>query len=87
MSLGRSFTLVETDSGIEQIYVRLLEEGTEVFRPVEAKTLGRSKFKILDIEDYGELDEIWEFPPGSIVFCKRFSFGDSEVFLAVRFSE
>jgi hypothetical protein len=46
------------------IYVALLVERVDVWRPVEAKELGSRRYLILGpVPD----DETWEFPPGSIV--------------------
>jgi hypothetical protein len=49
------------------IYVRLLGEGTEVFRPVQALELGNGLFRLEATSDYDPEDEIWEFVPGSDV--------------------
>ena len=49
------------------IYVRLLNEGTECSRPTTALNLGNGLFKILPTPDYDPDDEVWEFPPDSIV--------------------
>jgi hypothetical protein len=50
-----------------KLFVRLLDEGTEVFRPVEATDLGGGLYRILPFEDAVKDDEVWEFPPGSVV--------------------
>jgi len=57
------------DSTIKRvkIYVRLLNEGTEVSRPTQALDLGDGLFEILPTEGYDPEDETWEFPPGSVV--------------------
>ncbi len=55
------------NTDMQQIYVRLLDEGTEVFRPAEAEPLPDGCFKLLPTEGYDPEDEKWEFPPGSIV--------------------
>jgi hypothetical protein len=48
------------------IFIRLLEEGTEVYRPVNALEVGESVYRI---EDCMPEDEIWEFQSGDIVYC------------------
>ncbi len=58
-------------TGIEVIYVRLLNENTYVCRPVEAIKLDDFTFRILPTEDYDPYDEEWEFPPGKIVRCRK----------------
>ena len=50
-----------------EIYVRLLDEGTEVYRPVRATHLGSSIYLIDPQAPYNVADETWEFPPGSRV--------------------
>jgi hypothetical protein len=54
-----------------RIYVRLLDEGTEVGRPTEGLDLGGGFFKILPNEHYDPEEEKWEFPPGSVVRGER----------------
>jgi len=49
------------------IYIRLLGEGTDVFRPTQAEELTAGRFKLLPTPDYDPDDERWEFIPGSIV--------------------
>lgn len=67
-----------------KIYVRLLNEGTEVSRSTEALDLGNGLFELLPTPDYDPEDEDWEFCPGSVVRCER-RFGSSgEHLLAVR---
>lgn len=65
------------------IYVRLLDEGTEVSRPTEALDLGANLFKILATQDYDSEDEKWEFPPGSIVRRRRVHDSEGEHWLAI----
>lgn len=51
------------------IYIPLLNEGTDVIRPTKGLSLGESQFKVLPTPGYtAELEE-WQFPPGSIVTC------------------
>jgi hypothetical protein len=46
------------------IYVYLPKERVDVWRPVEAEELESGRYRILGPVPE---DEIWEFPPGSIV--------------------
>jgi len=73
-------------SNIEKVkvFVRLLDEGTEVSRPTEAINLGNGLFKILPTPDYDPKDEIWEFPPGAVVRCKTCHDNTGEYLLAVQ---
>lgn len=50
-----------------EIYIRLLNEGTECSRPTQALDLGNGLFKVLPTSNYSSADEVWEFPPESIV--------------------
>lgn len=49
------------------IHVRLLHEGTDCSRPTQALDLGNGLFKVFPTSDYDPSDEVWEFPPDSIV--------------------
>jgi hypothetical protein len=50
--------------GTRTIYVYLSEEAVDVWRPVEAEELDSGLYRILGPVPE---DEIWEFPPGSVV--------------------
>jgi hypothetical protein len=60
-----------TSSTEREIYIRLLNEGTEVSRPTKAVDLGSGIFIVLPTADYDPEDETWEFPPGSRVRCEK----------------
>jgi hypothetical protein len=52
----------------DRIYVALLDEGVDVWRPVEAERLGPDIFRIIgDIPE----GESWAFQPGDIVRCRE----------------
>lgn len=53
-----------------KIYIELLEEGTPTWRPTNAEKISEDLYRVLTIDDYDPEDEIWEFPPGSIVRVK-----------------
>jgi hypothetical protein len=53
------------------VYVRLLDEGTDVMRPTSAKKIGSDVYRLIAPEDYDGEYEIWEFVPGSIVRCEQ----------------
>ena len=53
--------------GIVLVYMRLLNEGTEVYRPVHAQRLEGERVQILAPEEYDPDDEEWEFKPGTVV--------------------
>jgi len=62
------------------IFVALLDEGVEVWRPVEARPLAHDLFRIVGVEP-DVADERWQFPAGAIVRCelKMFSTGQAEL--------
>ena len=55
------------------IFVALLNEGTEVWRPVSAKAFGDNEFEILGIVPP---QESWQFLPGVRVRCTEKVFAD-----------
>ena len=50
------------------IYVALLNEGTDVWRPVQALRRANGVFEIVSRNDDPE-SEYWQFSPGSLVRC------------------
>ncbi|HSR12011.1 MAG TPA: hypothetical protein VLS90_11270 [Thermodesulfobacteriota bacterium] len=67
-----------------KIYVRLLDEGTEVSRPTECVDLGNGRYRLLATSDYDSEHERWEFPPNSVVHAERRRGSVGDYFLAVR---
>jgi hypothetical protein len=59
MATGTSMT--------ETIYVALLDEGVEVWRPVQALRRAGDLFQIVSKND--SETETWEFPSGALVRC------------------
>ena len=53
------------------VYVKLLDEGTVVFKPVSAIKLTEETYKLDGWDSYDPIDEVWEFPPGSIVVIEK----------------
>jgi hypothetical protein len=52
-----------------EIYIPLLNEGTDVLRPTRGLLLGQDVVRVLATTDYDPAIEEWEFPPGSRVQC------------------
>ncbi len=52
-----------------QIYVALLDENVDVWRPVQAERQRDGVYRILD-QPYDRETESWEFEPGDLVFCE-----------------
>jgi hypothetical protein len=65
----------------ETIYVPLLDEGTDVWRPVEGMRLAENVYMVLGVVPD---DETWAFPPGSRVRCEpRRVQGEAEQLVAM----
>lgn len=64
---------VETGSSTStiEIYIPLLNEGTDVLRPTHGLVLGSNEVQVLATPNYDPADEEWEFPPGTKVKCVR----------------
>jgi hypothetical protein len=59
-----------------QIFVPLLNEGTNVWRPVEAEHLGDDRYRIMQEQPE---DEDWPVALGQIVQCTPHRFADGAV--------
>jgi hypothetical protein len=64
---------------IIDIYVALLNESVDVWRPVKARKIGSNVYQITEAE-IPEGEE-WEFGPGSVVNCKENTFANGSVAL------
>ena len=71
----------------ETVYVPLLDEGTDVWRPAPARKVGDATYELLRPSDYNPDDEHWQFPPGSLVQCALRRNADGEFLAAVRLQE
>lgn len=71
----------KTGSSIKhtEIYVQLLNEGTKVYRPAPAFSVGPNVVIILLPDTYDPEDEEWEFKPGTTVRTRPQTFSDGEV--------
>lgn len=52
------------------VYVGLLDEGTQCWRPVEAERLTSGDYVLVGTNE-SDGDEIWEFPSGAVVRCEH----------------
>jgi hypothetical protein len=66
-----------------QIYVRLLDESVEVWRPVRAMRLRDGVYRILN-QPYDASIESWEFKPGDEVYCEETEAVDGRRLAATR---
>ena len=69
------------------IYIQLLNEGTEVYRPVPAIEIKNNIYKLEGSEIYDPKDEEWEFEPGTLVKTERKCFEGEMVLIAVEEEE
>jgi hypothetical protein len=58
------------------VYVRLLDEGTDVWRPASATPLPDGAYELAEPPGYDPDAERWEFPPHSRVRCAAHRFAD-----------
>lgn len=69
-----------SSTDLATVFVRLLDEGTDVWRPVQARRLGDTTYQIADdpVPDH----EAWSFQPGDIVVVEQRPDGQSLVAVA-----
>ena len=61
-----------TSATDKEIFIKILNEDIDVWRPVKAVQIAQYIFKITDTTKFeSELDEILEFKYGDIVKCKK----------------
>ena len=65
---------------LAEIFVRLLDENVDVWRPVKAERIASDRFRIVE-QPYDRDTERWEFEPGEEVMCELLD-SDDEAFLA-----
>jgi hypothetical protein len=66
--------------GVTIVQMPLLNEGTEVWRPVSCRSLGGALF-VVDAQPTPETEQ-WMFPPGRVIRCEPRRFSAGEVLLA-----
>ncbi len=62
------------------VYIKLLDEGTDVWRPVSAVKLAADTYELQGHDIYDPEDEVWEFLPGSQVIVNKVK-KDGEIIL------
>lgn len=70
-------------TGTEQIYVGLLDEGVDVWRPVRAERLRGNVYRIAD-QPYDREVESWQFEPGDHVLCELIESSEGPILAATR---
>ena len=66
------------------IYVKLLDEGTIVYRPVPAIEVNKGVFELFGFDIYNPDDEIWEFMPGTLVITEEKNLSGETVLVAIK---
>ena len=69
-------------SDIAEIYVSLLDEGVDVWKPVQAERLGNDTYRILR-QPYDRSVETWQFEPGDVVLCEMVESSDGRMLAAI----
>jgi hypothetical protein len=64
------------------IYINLLDEGTDVWRPVDADAIGGMDYRI-DHRAIVPDDEQWQFRPGDRVKCELRELSGTPVLVAI----
>jgi hypothetical protein len=73
---------LDTNERLAKVYIPLLNEGTTVSRPTMAEVLGDNIYRVLATPDYDPELETWEYPPGSIVRCRKGAWKEHEILIA-----
>lgn len=66
-----------------EVYIRLLDEGIDVWRPTQAVRLNNHEYRILPTPDYDPEDEKWEYLPNEIVRCECKKLNDKDCLVAI----
>lgn len=69
-------------TNVIEIFIPLLNEGTDVVRPTQGVVLEEDSFQVLATPNYNPNDEQWQFPPGSKVRCVKEIRSGREVLVA-----
>jgi hypothetical protein len=70
-------------TSVAQIYVALLNEGVDVWRPVQAERLSDNTYRILS-QPYDQSAESWQFEPGDVVLCEMLESSEGRILAATR---
>lgn len=65
------------------IYIRLLNEGTDVWRPVSATKIDNNIYRIEMTDQHEFEEENWEFEPNTLVYCEKKVLMDKECLIAL----
>lgn len=65
------------------IFVALLDEGVDVWRPVQAEHLHDDIYRVVG-QPYDREHESWQFGPGDIVRCEHVASSEGVILAATR---
>jgi hypothetical protein len=68
---------------MSQIFVSLMDEGVDVWRPVQAEQLHDNVYRIAE-QPYDRDLETWQFEPGYEVICEVIDASEGPILAAVR---
>jgi hypothetical protein len=77
----------QTSSTERCVYVRLLDEPVDVYRPTMGVLVAPMVFRLLPTPEYNRYEERWEFPPGSVVTCEVRELSGGPTVVAVALSD
>jgi hypothetical protein len=69
-----------------EIFVSLLGEAVDVWRPVQAELLHGNVYRIAD-QPYDRQVEKWQFEPGDLVVCELIDSSEGKILAAVRLTQ
>ncbi len=70
-------------SATDEIYVGLLDEGVDVWRPVKAEHVSGNVYRIVS-QPYDREIESWQFEPGDDVVCELIESSEGRILAAIR---
>lgn len=70
-------------SRLTEIFVYMLDEQVDVWRPVQAEHLRENVYKIVE-QPYDKEDEAWQFEPGDEVVCELIDSNEGRILAAMR---
>ncbi len=69
-----------------EIFVSLLGEGVDVWRPIQAEQVQGNIYRIVD-QPYDRQVESWQFEPGDTVVCDLIDSSEGTILAAVRLAQ
>jgi hypothetical protein len=70
-------------SNLEEIFVSLLDEAVDVWRPIQAEHVHDDVYRITD-QPYDREVETWQFGPGDEVVCELIDSNEGRILAAMR---